>query len=168
MDLIKQIRKKKRFFDSGKESAQRADGSPADGGINLKELATSIVQGQIITMGSLFIYQYAVRTGHDEASTRTMVFLVLISSNVFLTLVNRSFYYSVITTASYKNNFVPLIILITLVLTCLLLLVSPLTEFFEFQKLSASELLIAIGTGFLSVIWFEVVKWRNRRVGFYS
>lgn len=135
---------------------------------NLKELATSIAQGLIITMGSLFIYQYAVSTGHDEASTRTMVFLVLISSNVFLTLVNRSFYYSVITTISYKNNFVPLIILITLVLTSLLLFVSPLTAFFEFQILSGFELLITIATGFLSVIWFEVVKWRNRRVGFYS
>ena len=85
---------------------------------------------------------------------------------VFLTLVNRSFYYSVITKATYKNNFVPLIILITMVLTGLLLFVSPLTGFFEFQKLSGFDLLIATGTGFLSVIWFEVVKWRNRRVGF--
>ena len=135
---------------------------------NLKELATSIVQGLIITIGSLFIYQYAVSTAHDEASTRTMVFLVLISSNVFLTLVNRSFYYSVITTASYKNNLVPLIILITLALMALLLFVSPLTTFFEFRKLSGFELLISIGVGFLSVIWFEVVKWRNRRFGFYS
>jgi Ca2+-transporting ATPase len=132
---------------------------------NLKELATSIVQGLIITMGTLFIYQFAVRTGHDENSTRTMVFIVLISSNVFLTMVNRSFYYSVITTAGYKNNLVPLIILITLTLIGLLLFVPPLTEFFEFERLSGVELLITIGVGFLSVIWFEIMKWRNRRVG---
>ena len=132
---------------------------------NLKELATSIMQGLIITMGTLFMYQYAVRTGHDEASTRTMVFVALISANVFLTLVNRSFYYSVITTATYKNNLVPLIISITVVITGLFLFVAPLTGFFEFQQLSVSELLLSVGVGFLSVIWFEVWKWQNRRRG---
>jgi P-type Ca2+ transporter type 2C len=132
---------------------------------NLKELTTSMVQGLVITLGTLLIYQYAVRTGQDEASTRTMVFVVLISANVFLTLVNRSFYYSVITTATYKNNLVPLIIFITVVITGLLLFVTPLTRFFEFQKLSGYELLICVGVGFLSVIWFEALKWRHRRSG---
>lgn len=130
---------------------------------NLKELMTSIVQGLVITIGTLFMYQYAVRTGHDEATTRTMVFLVLIAANVFLTLVNRSFYYSVITTSFYKNNLVPLIILITLTLTGLLLFIPPLTKFFEFSRLSGFELLIAIVVGFFSAIWFELVKWKNRQ-----
>lgn len=130
---------------------------------NLKELTTSIMQGLVITMGTLVMYQYAVLTGHDEASTRTMVFVVLISANVFLTLVNRSFYYSVITTASYTNNLVPLIISITVVITGLLLFVDPLTTFFEFQQLSVFELLMNVGVGFLSVIWFEAWKWYNRR-----
>ncbi len=132
---------------------------------NLKELTTSMVQGVIITVGTLFMYQYAVRTGHDETATRTMVFLVLISANVFLTLVNRSFYYSVITTASYKNNLVPIIIFITVAITGLLLYVTPLTRFFEFHKLSGFELLLSVGIGFFSVIWFEVVKWQRRRSG---
>lgn len=130
---------------------------------NLKELTTSIVQGLIISMGTLMMYQYAVRTGHDEASTRTMVFVVLISANIFLTLVNRSFYYSVIITATYKNNLIPLIIFITITLTALLLFVDPLTEFFEFRNLSGFELLISIALGFFTVIWFEVVKWGNRK-----
>jgi Ca2+-transporting ATPase len=132
---------------------------------NLKELTTSIVQGLTITLGTLFIYQYAVRNGHDESSTRTMVFVVLISANIFLTLVNRSFYYSVITTTTYKNNLVPLIISITVLITGLLLFVAPLTTFFEFQRLAISELLMSVGVGFLSVIWFEGWKWQNRRRG---
>ncbi len=132
---------------------------------NLSELTTSIAQGLIITMGTLFIYQYAVRTGHDETSVRTMVFITLISANVFLTLVNRSFYYSVITTASYKNKLVPLIISITVLLTGMLLYVTPFTRFFEFQKPDVLELLLSMGIGFVSVIWFELVKWQNRRKG---
>lgn len=132
---------------------------------NFRELTTSIIQGLVITMGALLVYQYAVYTAHSEAAVRTLVFIVLISANVFLTLVNRSFYYSIITTATYKNNLVPLIIFITVTLTGLLLFVPPLTRFFEFQRPGGLELVLSIGTGFLSVSWFELVKWRHRRSG---
>lgn len=58
---------------------------------NVKELFTSIIQGLVITVGALSIYQYAIYGGFNEATTRTMVFFVLITANLFLTLVNRSF-----------------------------------------------------------------------------
>jgi Ca2+-transporting ATPase len=130
---------------------------------NLRELATSIIQGLVITLGALFVYQYAVYTGHDEASTRTMVFVVLVAANIFLTVVNRSFYYSILVTTRYKNNLVLLIIMITITLTGLLIYVGPIAAFFEFQTLSVYDLMLTTGIGFLSVIWFEAVKWQNRR-----
>lgn len=65
---------------------------------NLKEITISIVQGLIITLGLLFIYQYCVQENCSEGATRTVVFLTLIASNIFLTLANRSFYYSIFTT----------------------------------------------------------------------
>ena len=91
---------------------------------NWSELMISIIQGLLITAGTLFVYLYAVEQGSSEKITRTMVFLTLISANIFLTLVNRSFYYSIITTSRYKNNLVPIIILITAVLTFLLLFIN--------------------------------------------
>ena len=132
---------------------------------NPRELTTSIVQGLVITCGALCVYQYAVRTGHDEAATRTMVFVVLVAANIFLTLVNRSFYYSIVATTHYKNNLVPLIIFITMVLTGLMIYFAPLAAFFEFKTLSVYELMLAAGIGFISVIWFEAIKWQNRRIG---
>ncbi len=129
---------------------------------NWKELTTSTIQGLAITLGVLFVYQYAVNQGLGEAQTRTMVFTVLIVANIFLTLVNRSFYYSIFTTLRYKNKLVPLIITITLTITGLLLFVPPLAAFFEFETLTTSQLLIAIGIGCVSVIWFEMVKFRTR------
>ena len=129
---------------------------------NWKELTTSITQGLMITAGTLIAYRYAVYQSFSESITRTMVFTVLISANIFLTLVNRSFYYSVITTLSYKNNLVLLIICITIAITALLLFVNPLTKFLEFQHLNPSSLFISIGIGFLFVIWYEVIKWRKR------
>jgi Ca2+-transporting ATPase len=129
---------------------------------NWRELSISIFQGLMITAGTLFAYQYAVYNGYNEAITRTMAFTVLIAANIFLTLVNRSFYYSIFTTLRYKNNLVPLIIGITIVIYAVLLFVKPLTDFFDLEKLSAVQLGVAVAAGFVSVIWFEVVKWVKR------
>ena len=127
-----------------------------------KELSTSILQGLFITVGTLFIYQYSVQNAYNEQLTRSMVFTTLITANVFLTLVNRSFYYSIFTTMKYKNNLVLLIIGITGVITALLIYVHPFADFFEFEHLNITQLGICIGVGFVSVIWIELVKWRKR------
>ena len=125
---------------------------------NWKELSISIIQGLVITAGTLFMYQYTVQKDYYEALTRTMVFTVLITSNIFLTLINRSFYYSIFTTLKYKNNLVLLIISITIFIVALMLYVKPITKFFGFETLKLSQLLISVAVGFISVIWFELVK----------
>jgi Ca2+-transporting ATPase len=127
-----------------------------------QELGTSIVQGLAIAFGTLFIYQFSVYQGYNEAITRTMIFVTLISSNIFLTLVNRSFYYSFLATLAYKNNLVPLMIGITVLLTGALLYVPVLNNFFQFEKINGRQLLVPAMTGFLSVIWFEGVKAAKR------
>jgi Ca2+-transporting ATPase len=125
---------------------------------NWKELTTSILQGLVITIGTLATYQYAVSEGADEQLTRTMVFTCLIAANILLTLVNRSFFYSLFTTIKYKNNLVQLIICITVLITGLLLYIKPLAIFFEFEPLNGLQVLICGGIGFLSVVWYEIVK----------
>lgn len=125
---------------------------------NWKELSTSIVQGLIITAGTLFIYQYSVVNKYNEELTRTMTFTVLIAANIFLTLINRSFYYSILSTLKYKNNMVFFIIFITIAIVGLILYIDPLTTFFEFEALNIEQLFICVSTGFIIVIWFEVAK----------
>ena len=125
---------------------------------NWKELSISIIQGLVITLGTLFVYQYSVMKGYDEALTRTMTFTVLIAANIFLTLINRSFYYSILTTLKYKNNLVLFIISLTVTIVGLILYVKPLTSFFEFETLNFAQLLICVAIGFITVIWFEIAK----------
>ncbi|MDB4264508.1 cation-translocating P-type ATPase [bacterium] len=129
---------------------------------NYKELTTSVIQGLAITLGALSVYQYSVAVGFSESITRTMVFMVLIFANIFLTLINRSFYYSIFTTIKYKNPLVPLIIGITLILSLILLYITPFSHFFEFESLSINELGISFVAGGLSVLWYELVKWLKR------
>ncbi len=129
---------------------------------NWKELMLSMVQGLMITAGTLFVYQYSVANGYNEALTRTLIFGVFIAANIFLTLANRSFYYSVFTTLRYKNNLVVLIIGITLAITALLFFMPPLTKFFLFQSPNISQLGLCIAVGFIAVFWVELVKWAKR------
>ncbi len=133
-----------------------------DSFFNWKELTTSIIQGLAIAVGTLFIYQYSVYQSFNEAHTRTMVFIVLIVANIILTLVNRSFYYSIFTTIRYKNNLILLIILLTLGITASILFIPQLTTFFQFERLNSTELLTCLGVGFVSVIWFELVKLKTK------
>ncbi len=129
---------------------------------NRKELVTSIVQGLLISAGTLTVYKIAVALGYNELLTRAMVFSCLISANIFLTLVNRSFYYSVITTLKYRNNLVVLIIFITLSISGILLFAPPLAAFFRFAPLNLFQLFLSTGIGGISVIWYELIKWRKR------
>ena len=127
------------------------------------ELSVSIVQGLAITIGTLFIYQYAFQNFNSELITRTMVFTTLVTANIFLTLINRSFYYSIITTLGYKNNMVAGIVVLTLILTASFIFIQPLSAFFQLTSLTFNQLAVAMLTGFISVIWFELVKIHKRR-----
>lgn len=123
-----------------------------------QELSISIVQGIVITIGTLSVYQYAVYQNFSELLTRTMVFVTLLSANIFLTMVNRSFYYSILTTMRYKNNLVLLIITVTLILSACLLYIHPITRFFQFESPSLFNLLISALAGCISALWFEGIK----------
>ena len=125
---------------------------------NLKEITISIIQGLAITLGLLFVYQYCIRENCTENATRTIVFLTLIASNIFLTLANRSFYYSIFTTIQYKNNLVLLIIGVTVFITTLLLFIPQFSQFFMFNIVSIQHIGLSILVGGISVFWIEIYK----------
>jgi len=131
---------------------------------NLKEITISIIQGLVITLGLLCVYYHCVESGFSEKYTRTEVFLTLIVSNIFLTLENRSFYYSILTTIKYKNNLVLLIIGITICVTSLILYIPVFSKFFLFEKVAITQIGYCILVGFVSVMWIEVYKLFKRKM----
>jgi Ca2+-transporting ATPase len=131
--------------------------------LNINELGISIIQGLIITLGVLSVYQYAVQDGLDESTTRAMVFSTLIFANIFLSLVNRSFVYSIFQSIKNKNNLFPIVIGITIALLFAILYIPVLANFFKVQSLSFQKLGISIVVAGISVLWFEVYKWVKYR-----
>ena len=131
--------------------------------LNWNEMGRSILQGLVITLGVLFVYQYAVRAGGNEDQTRTMVFVTLIFANVFLTLVNRSSRYSVLDAFKNKNVLMVGIIGITMLMLAGMILIPFIRSFFRLVIPSGQSILICLVVAFISVSWFEIWKWWMRR-----
>ncbi|RNL75293.1 cation-translocating P-type ATPase [Sinomicrobium pectinilyticum] len=131
--------------------------------LNRKELGISIVQGLMITIGVLSAYQYAVLSGENEEKTRAMVFTTLIFANIWLSLTNRSFYYSMFESFRNRNILFVMIIGITVLLLFGILYFPPFSVFFKVSGLNIAELGTAGLIAAVSVLWFEVFKWVKRK-----
>jgi len=130
----------------------------------LKELGLSILQGLVITGGLVVVYWEAVENGRSAQTTTAMVFVTLVTANITLTLVNRSFYYSIIDTFQYTNKLIPLIIAVTVSIVILSFAVPSLRTFFGFDILRVADILFCTLAGFGSVIWFEGYKFFKRKI----
>lgn len=123
-----------------------------------RELSISIIQGLVITAGTILVYQYAVSGGFSEDLSRSMVFTTLVVANIFLTLVDRSFYYSIFTAMRYRNNLMIIALVLTTALLLGLIYLPGVNTFFGFIQLSVMHISMAALVGFVSVIWFELFK----------
>jgi P-type Ca2+ transporter type 2C len=130
---------------------------------SLKELALSIMQGLIITSSCLGIGYYFMHTGHDQEEVRTVVYTTLIFSNLFLTLVNRSFYYSIFTTIRYKNRLLPLVLVASLIVLFLSIYLPFVRNIFDFEALSTPVMISCFSAACLGVVWVEGYKLVKRR-----
>ncbi|MDQ6529848.1 cation-translocating P-type ATPase [Flavobacterium sp. LHD-85] len=126
--------------------------------LNWKELVVSIIQGLVITIGVLFVYQYTVQNGGSEEKTRAMVFTTLIFANILLSLANRSFHYSLFESFKNKNILFVIINFLTIIMLFAILYIGPLANFFHLTGLNIAELGMAAIIASTSVLWFEVYK----------
>jgi len=128
------------------------------------ELTISIIQGIIITASCLGMGYYYMANEYSIAEVRTIIYSTLIFSNIFLTLTNRSFYYSVFTTIRYKNPLIPLILSVSLLILLLSIYYSPIRNIFEFVPLPLTELSYCLFAAFTGVMWVEIFKFIKRRI----
>jgi len=135
----------------------------SDSFLSWRELSVSIWQGLAITAGTLITYQIAVKQGCGEAQTRTLVFLCLVTSNIFLTLVNRSFLLSMIETLRYRNMLMRGILALTIAMTVMLISVPAFSDFFGFGWAGWLMAGVSMIIGTAGVVWFEGYKWMKRR-----
>jgi P-type Ca2+ transporter type 2C len=126
--------------------------------LSLKQLTLSIIQGLMITAACLGVGFYYMQNGNDESTVRTIIFITLLFSNIFLTLVNRSFVYSVFKTLRYKNNLVPLIIGSTLIFIGVMIYVPFVRNLFRLSQLSFEMIAACIVVAIAGTLWIDIWK----------
>ncbi|MCU0394439.1 MAG: cation-translocating P-type ATPase [Chitinophagaceae bacterium] len=132
--------------------------------LSARQLVLSILQGLVITAGCLGMGYWYMQAGAEESSVRTVIFTTLLFSNIFLTLVNRSFHYSVLATLRYPNRLVPLIIGITLAILAAVLYLPPVQQLFETQAPVPATLGWCMLVAAAATLWLEAWKaWRRRQ-----
>jgi len=131
---------------------------------SFNELSISIIQGIIITASCLGMGYYYMSNEYSIAEVRTIIYSTLIFSNIFLTLSNRSFYYSIFTTIRYKNHLIPIILGLSLLILLLSIYYTPFQNIFEFVPLPLNELSYCLFAAFTGVMWVEILKFIKRRI----
>jgi Ca2+-transporting ATPase len=138
---------------------QRPPHTKTDSLFSWPELSLSLIQGLAITLGCLVMYHYAIALGKDEATTRSFVFITMLFSNIFLTLANRSFEYTIVKTIFYRNHLLWVMIGISAALALAVLLVPFMREVFQLGPLRLGEVGFCLLAAVVSVGWFGIWKW---------
>jgi len=112
----------------------------------------------VITAGCLGIGYYFMQHNYSEPAVRSVIFITLLFSNIFLTLVNRSFKYSVFTTLRYKNSLVTLIIAVTILFILALLYIPVVRNLFLLEKIPLAYLAGCIAVALVCTMWIEFFK----------
>ena len=127
-----------------------------------KQLRISIIQGLVIALGCLGIGYIYMNNGQSEIIVRTMVFITLLFSNIFLTLANRSFRYPVYKTLGYKNYLVAVVTGISALFIATLFLVPFIQHLFILTVIPIKDLIICILIAAICSFWIELLKIRKK------
>ncbi len=122
------------------------------------ELAWSIAQGLGIALAVLGVYFVFMQQNQPAGVIRTLVFSTLVLSNIFLTLVNRSFSLSVFQTIWTPNKTLWLMLGLTFCLLLATLFIEPAQQLFGFSHVSNSQFAWSALAALVGVGWVEGFK----------
>jgi Ca2+-transporting ATPase len=149
-----------------KNVMKRNPRNPKEKIFSKKTIFISVLQGVSVLILTLAVYymEYAVTSNENYA--RTIGFCVLILSNLFLILVNRSWESSVLTSFKEKNASLGIILFGALIVLISAVSVPFLQEVFGFAQITLVDFGFALSIAFFSVIWFELTKffWRSKAI----
>lgn len=126
-------------------------------------ITLSLLQGVSVLVSVLAIFLLSLSLGRSEPTVRAMTFTTLVFANLALIFVNRSQSRTVLATLRARNVAFWWVMAGGLLLLALVLSVPFLRDLFSFSQLTPTDLLICLGTGIISILWFEVAKLLRRR-----
>jgi Ca2+-transporting ATPase len=123
----------------------------------------SIIQGVIVLCVVLGVFCFFTNRGDNESEVRALTFTTLIFSNLALILTNRSWKSTFMATLRFPNMALIPVIAGAILLLGVVLYIPFFVNLFKFSSIHTIDLVVCLGAGLGSVLWFEVLKW----VGFF-
>ncbi len=128
------------------------------------ELGIRVVQGLVISLATLGIYYQTMQAGYTVERVRTMTFITLVLSNIWLVLVSRSNRASVVATLRRPNPLLWLMLGITVLMLAAFLSIPPMQHLAQFGRLSVNDLGRCGWVSLAGVGWIELYKgWVRQR-----
>jgi Ca2+-transporting ATPase len=121
-------------------------------------LTLSFIQGLFSLAVVASVFKIALMRGQSEGAARALSFIVLVVSNVTLILINRSWTKNIISSLFNPNKAFGWVVGGVVVFMSLVFYIPFLRNIFHFDMMHYEDILIALGAGILSVLWFELVK----------
>ncbi|MBU3689086.1 MAG: ATPase [Acidimicrobiales bacterium mtb01] len=128
-----------------------------------RELTTAVLQGLSALASSLIVYLWAIETDHGDATIRSIVFLSLVTSNVGLILINRSWRLGIFRTFRQRRNpALPWLVVAVVAISVLIFVLEPVRTTLDFGPITIGDAAVAMTTAILGLAWFEIAKVTGR------
>jgi len=128
-----------------------------------RQIIVSVLQGLVVLLTIFCVYKIALFLGKSENEVRALTFTTLIFSNLCLILTNRYVDKTIFESIRIFNAALIGVVVGALSFLALVLYVPFFQKLFHFSTIHIDDLLICLGAGFLSIIWFEIFKVFNRK-----
>jgi Ca2+-transporting ATPase len=145
---------------------KRPPRSPSEPMFSFSTILLSILQGASVLVVVLAVFLIALARGQGEQDARALTFTTLVIANLSLIFVNRSQSRLILNTLFTPNAALWWIVGGVAIALGLVLYVPYLRELFGFSLLHPLDLLVCLFAGFVSILWFDILKFvRLRRQG---
>jgi len=124
----------------------------------VSKIVFSCLQGVGILIVTGIVYFMCLYQGFDINEVRAMAFTTLIISNIAVILTNRSWTDNIFKIIATPNKAVIWVVGGAVFFLALILNIPFFLDLFQFNKLSFMNILICIGAGLTTIIWFEIYK----------
>lgn len=154
-------------FEAEPEEADVMNRPPRDPGeamFSRRTLALSILQGISVLVIVMAIYALSKYKGWQDGTIRANVFTTLIFANVALIMTNRSWSRTLFATLRSPNRALWWLLGSVTIVLGLVLYMPFLKELFLFEQLGLVDLAVCCMAGFISIFWFELLKYFRGRL----
>ncbi|HEX9068465.1 MAG TPA: cation-translocating P-type ATPase, partial [Ktedonobacterales bacterium] len=124
----------------------------------------SVLQGISVLAAVLTVFLVALQLGQTAAEARTLAFATLVVADLALILVNRSWTRVILSTLRSPNPALWLVVGGAAVTLAIAIYVPFVASLFHFAVLHLTDVLICLGAGIASILWFEALKVIQKRV----